>query len=358
MIDYTAAAPSAKGLPKPAPKAQPGQKIAVVSPSFAAPGYGPEVHEQAMHRLVELTGMEVKEYPTTRVIGSSPQDRARDLNDAFADPEIGAVMATIGGSDQITVIPHVDQSLIAAKPKPFIGYSDNTHLHNLLWNLGVCSFYGGSTQVHIGAGPAIDDVHAASLLSAMRDGGELELTNPPLSEDYGFDWKEERSLTETGVRRPTEPWTWSGPTKTVEAQTWGGCVQVIQEIIWAGRFTNFDLLDGKILILEGSEDIIEPIAYADFMRALGERGLLSRIAGLVVSRFPATSFTFNPSEEDQAAYRRSIRDISHGVMEKYGPQAVVCVGPPFGHTRPQWIVPYGGKMRMDRASEKLFASYD
>ncbi|MDU6804101.1 MAG: hypothetical protein E6431_35250, partial [Bradyrhizobium sp.] len=100
------------------------------------------------------------------------------------------------------------------------------------------------------------------------------------------------------------------------------------------------------------------IAYADFMRALGERGLLSKIAGLVVSRFPATSFTFNPSEEDQAAYRRSIRDISHGVMEKYGPQAVVCVGPPFGHTRPQWIVPYGGKMRLDRASEKLFASYD
>ncbi|TFI49881.1 hypothetical protein E4A41_05495, partial [Micrococcus endophyticus] len=33
------------------PKAQPGERIAVVSPSFAAPGFAPAVHEQAMRRL-------------------------------------------------------------------------------------------------------------------------------------------------------------------------------------------------------------------------------------------------------------------------------------------------------------------
>jgi muramoyltetrapeptide carboxypeptidase LdcA involved in peptidoglycan recycling len=71
------------------PKARPGDKVAVVSPSFAAPGVAPAVHEQAMRRLTEVTGLVPVEYPTTRRAGADPQDRAADLNAAFADPESG-----------------------------------------------------------------------------------------------------------------------------------------------------------------------------------------------------------------------------------------------------------------------------
>lgn len=132
------------------PKAQPGDRIAVVSPSFAAPGFAPAVHEQAMRRLAEVTGLEPVEYPTTRQLGASPESRARDLNAAFADPQIRAVIATVGGEDQITVIGHLDADAVRADPKPFLGYSDNTNLHQWLWGNGVASFYGGSTQVHLG----------------------------------------------------------------------------------------------------------------------------------------------------------------------------------------------------------------
>ena len=38
------------------PKARPGERIAVLSPSFAAAGAFPAVHEQAMRRLTEVTG--------------------------------------------------------------------------------------------------------------------------------------------------------------------------------------------------------------------------------------------------------------------------------------------------------------
>ena len=38
------------------PKARPGDRIAVLSPSFAAPGAFPAVHEQAMERLADVTG--------------------------------------------------------------------------------------------------------------------------------------------------------------------------------------------------------------------------------------------------------------------------------------------------------------
>ena len=48
------------------PKAVPGDKVAVLSPSFAAPAIAPVVHEQAMERLAAITGLVPVEYPTTR----------------------------------------------------------------------------------------------------------------------------------------------------------------------------------------------------------------------------------------------------------------------------------------------------
>ena len=104
-----------------------GDRVAVLSPSFAAPGLAPAVHEQAMRRLTAATGLIPVEFPTTRKLGSSPQERAADINAAFADPSIRAILATIGGDDQITVIPHLDEAAVLADPKIFIGYSDNTN---------------------------------------------------------------------------------------------------------------------------------------------------------------------------------------------------------------------------------------
>ena len=144
-----------------------GDRVAVLSPSWAAPGFAPEVHEQAMRRLEELTGLVPVEYPTTRQLGASPRERARDLNAAFADPSIRAVLATVGGEDQITVVAHLDAEAVRADPKPFLGYSDNTNLLSWLWTLGVAGFYGGSTQVHLGAGPLVDHVHLASLRAQL-----------------------------------------------------------------------------------------------------------------------------------------------------------------------------------------------
>src|SRR3954464_623337 len=108
-------------------KAAPGDRVAVVSPSFAAPAVAVAVHEQALRRLTEVTGLVPVEYPTTRRLDASAADRAADLNAAFGDPSIRAVLATIGGEDQITVVPHLDPDLVRRDPKPFLGYSDNTN---------------------------------------------------------------------------------------------------------------------------------------------------------------------------------------------------------------------------------------
>ena len=197
------------------PKAAPGDRVAVLSASFAAPAVAPAVHEQALRRLTEVTGLVPVEYPTTRRLDASATDRAADLNAAFGDPSIRAVLATIGGEDQITVIPHLDPDLVRRDPKPFLGYSDNTNLLSWLWSVGVGAFHGGSTQVQIGPGPALDDVHLRSLRAALLDGGRLEVTEPGESEDIGILWDDPAALTSYGDRAPTEPWTWAGPVRSV-----------------------------------------------------------------------------------------------------------------------------------------------
>ena len=58
-----------------------------------------------------------------------------------------------------------------------------------------------------------------------------------------------------------------------------------------------------------------------------------------------------------ARLRAEQRDVVVATVTAYNPDAVVCVGVPFGHTRPQWIVPYGGTMTLDGVAQRVFADY-
>lgn len=330
----------------------------MLSPSLAAPAIGPDVHEQALRRLHELTGLRPVEFPTTRQIGASARDRAADVNAAFADPEIRAVLATVGGEDQITVVPHLDADRVRADPKPFLGYSDNTNLLSWLWTHGVAAFHGGSTQVHVGSGPAVDDVHLASLRAALLTGERLEITEPGESEDFGKDWRDAAALREYGDREPTEPWAWAGPAQPVTGTTWGGCIEALQWILTAGRFpSDPSVLDGGVLLLESSEELIPAREFGWIVRSLGERGLLAAVGAVVVARPPATSFQVQRSSQERGAYRAEQREVALEIIQRYNPAAVVVVGVPFGHTRPQWIVPYGGQLTVDGAAQRLWADF-
>ncbi|AMT94923.1 hypothetical protein A2T55_15290 [Brevibacterium linens] len=136
------------------PKARPGDRIAVLSPSFAAPSIPAAVHDQAMRRLAEGTGLVPIEFPTTRQLVATTEARAADINAAFADPRIRAVIATTGGDDEVTVVPHVDTAIVRNDPKPFFGYSDNTNLHHLLWGVPLYLFVGPGRGLVAGPGMA------------------------------------------------------------------------------------------------------------------------------------------------------------------------------------------------------------
>ena len=84
-----------------------GDKVAILSPSFAAPGKWPHVHELGLQRLRDIFGLIPVEFPATRKIGASREERASDLIRAFENKEIKAVIASLGGNDQITYIKNL-----------------------------------------------------------------------------------------------------------------------------------------------------------------------------------------------------------------------------------------------------------
>ena len=59
-------------------------------------------------------------------------------------------------------------------------------------------------------------------------------------------------------------------------------------------------------------------------------------------------------------YRFQVLKQADVVLEevgRYNPDAVVCVGVPFGHTRPQWVLPHGGVMTVDGVEKRVWAEY-
>ena len=141
-------------------------------------------------------------------------------------------------------------------------------------------------------------------------------------------------------------------------RTWGGCAEVVQWILTAGRFpTDPSLLAGGVLLLETSEELIPARELGWIIRALGERGLLAAVDAVLVARPPTSSFAVQPTPQERTARRAAQRDEAIETVQRYNPDAVVVVGVPFGHTRPQWIVPYGGEVTVDGATKTLWADY-
>ena len=64
-----------------------------------------------------------------------------------------------------------------------------------------------------------------------------------------------------------------------------------------------------------------------------------------------------PSPDQRAARRAEQRDVAIATVQRYNPQAVVVVGVPFGHTRPQWILPYGGSLTIDNTTQRMWVDY-
>ena len=121
-----------------------GQRcIAVLAPCGAAAASYPHMTQLGIRRLETLLGLPVLLMPSALSSSNSPQARAKDLNEAFANPDVVAIVCTIGGCDGVRVLPYLDKEIIVNnRTKPLCGYSDVTSLILFLSNLGVPCLYG------------------------------------------------------------------------------------------------------------------------------------------------------------------------------------------------------------------------
>ena len=125
------------------PRLQPGDRVRLVSPASypdqelldytidVLEGWGlePEVADHAMDIYGYMAGTD--------------RQRIDDMNAAFRDPGVRALVTTRGGAGAYRIADDLDFAAVRADPKPLIGFSDITALHlSLLQHCGLASIHG------------------------------------------------------------------------------------------------------------------------------------------------------------------------------------------------------------------------
>lgn len=339
-------------------KPRPGDRVAVLSPSAGLPGILPLPYELGLRRLRDDFGLEPVEYATTRKMGSTPQERAADIHAAFADPSIKAVIASIGGDDQITVLPHLDRELLRAHPKPFFGYSDNTNLLVFLDRLGIVGYHGGSVMVELGRPGAMHPLTAASLRAALFTHGDHELTPAKETGSVTGRWEDPHTFDHEPGLLPADAWTWHHADRVVEGAGWGGNLEILSWLLMADReIRPAAEYEGRVLFLETSEEMISSDEVYRILRNMGERGLLHRFPALLMARAKNWSFEQPLDAADGERYREQQREAVLRALTEYAPDTMAVLDVDSGHTDPQLVIPYGGRIRVDGVARRIVVTY-
>ncbi|MEV8373724.1 S66 peptidase family protein [Kribbella sp. NPDC056861] len=332
-----------------------GDRVAVVSPSGGLAEIFPGPYELGLERLRGF-GLEPVEYPTTRKLGSTPQERAADLHAAWSDPSIRAVIASIGGEDQITVLKHLDPEVFRGDPKPFFGYSDNTNLLNFLYSLGIPAYHGGSVMVQFGRGGAMHPASEKSLRAALFESGDFELSADDWT-DHDRDWADLSTLESEPELFPATGWSWHGSQEPVSGRLWGGCLEILEWQLAANRWMLPVEEYSGVLFLETSEELPSADDVYRMLRNFGERGLLARFDAVLWARPKSWSLDRHSTPEESAAFVEAQYAAARRALAEYRPKALLVTGLDIGHTDPQLVLPYGGIATVTPATQSISVIY-
>ena len=127
-------------------KLKKGDAIGVIAPSNYIEKDDLE-YINASIALMEASGFKVKfgkyVFENTLGYGTSPEKRAADINWAFKDDEVKAIMCVKGGEDSNTTLDYIDYEMIKNHPKIICGFSDNTSILNAIHEkTGLVTYHG------------------------------------------------------------------------------------------------------------------------------------------------------------------------------------------------------------------------
>jgi muramoyltetrapeptide carboxypeptidase len=152
-----------------APKLHPGDRVRLVAPAGPPPS---DVVAQAQAILTSW-GLEPEagQHLLDRhgFLAGTDDDRLADLNDAFRDPGVRAVVAVYGGHGAFRIAGKLDTDAIARAPKRLIGPTAVSPIHFALWRTcGLTSFVGS-----IGDEALREQLMSPASVTVRRDPSEI-----------------------------------------------------------------------------------------------------------------------------------------------------------------------------------------
>jgi muramoyltetrapeptide carboxypeptidase len=237
-------------------------------------------------------------YQRDRYLAGNDGHRAARFNAMMADDGVQAVMCARGGYGAIRILDQLDYGAIGSRPKPLIGFSDITALHQVIQlKTGLVTFHG----------PMVTTM--AKLTGQGRQMWCDTLTG-----------KRDVSALFTDLRVLK-----AGSAEGVIA---GGNLATLCHMVGTPYGADYA---GVILMIE---DVGEaPYRVDRMLTQMKLAGVLDGIAGLVVGRF-----------EDCGRFD----EIDEVVLERFSDMDIPIVsGAPFGHGPENMIVPLGVPARLD-----------
>ena len=320
-----------------------GDKIAVVSLSWGGLGDDMFIHKYdiAKERLERDFGLEVVAMPHalkgSEFVYAHPELRAKDLMDAFADPSIKGIFCAIGGDDSIRLLPYIDYEIIRNNPKIFMGYSDTTVSHFMMNKAGVVSYYGPSVMAEFGEYVRMFDYTENAVKNILfNDSKGYEIPSCEYWSDDRVSWSEENMEHKRETRPEEHHYEVLSGSGIITGELAGGCLDVFPMIVGTEIWPEADEWNGKILLVETSEDKPEPALVKFYLRNLGAQGILNRINGIVVGK---------PMDEQ---FYEEYKEVYRTVLNEFNCQSMpVIYNINIGHAAPTGVLPLGIKYEID-----------
>ena len=312
--------------------------VAIVSLSSGMGGEPAFRHryEIGKKRLETEFGLNVVTMPNalkgTEYLDRHPEARAADLMEAFEDSRIKAVITMIGGDDTIRLLPYVNLETIRKNPKVFMGYSDTTVNHFMMYKAGLVSFYGPCILAEFAENAAMHEYTTLYINSVLFHPSTMLRIEPSSHWTSEFlDWTDEQNnKIERKMITDNKGFELLQGNGTVRGKLLGGCLDVFPMLIGTELWPVREEWNNTILFLETSNECPSPQTTKDLLRGLAAQGILESINGIVFGK-PL-------GEKYYEEYKQEIL----GVTKECGcADLPVLYNVNFGHSAPMCILPYG-----------------
>lgn len=324
------------------PKLQLGDTVGIISPSWGGAGTFPHRVEQGVRQISRL-GLKVRfaEHALNQngYVSDTPDNRARDIHEMFADPDVRAIIASIGGDHACHLLPLLDFELIRNHPKIFMGYSDVTVLNVAIWKkTGLVTFNGATLLTDFAEYPHMLGYTREHFLKAVMGEDAIGVVEPSSywTEEF-LDWGEKKDLERPRVLWPSSGWTWLKDGKA-EGRLVGGCLESLQHLRGTEYWADWE---NAIFFFETSEGKPSPSTLDGMLMDYQNMGVFEKIRGLLVGR----PISYSDAE------KKLLRDIILERTRDYSFPIVTDMD--FGHTSPQFTLPLGVTARIDSTQKRF-----